>query len=75
MIEPGDTFGVVDITHNIDKQIKKELKQFSCLDVNQGIKVEEFDKILQDEIWNIEFEAPLYRTFTVQVIEQPAAEL
>ena len=75
VIEPGDTFGVVDITHNIDKQIKKELKQFSCLNVNQGIDVEEFDKILQDEIWNIEFEAPLYRTFTVQVIEQPAAEL
>ena len=26
VIEPGDTFGVVDITHNIDKLIKRELK-------------------------------------------------
>ena len=34
VIEPGDTFGVVDITHNIDKLIKKELKQFSQLDVH-----------------------------------------
>ena len=67
LVQPGDTFGVVDISHNLKDFVKQKMGQLSSDDTSLQVT---------EALWNWDLTSPRqFRRFSVKVIDEAACEM
>ena len=71
LVEPGDTFGIVDLTYEIQRNVTEELLEV----IQPPFETKFLDQCFEERLWDWDLtNKRLYRYFSVQVIEDPHCE-